>query len=79
VLLVGRDVPREAISDALGSEWKGDVNFGYGELLIFLNGGRVTRFADYRGEGRFVGFERPIERLGRERARFRVRGLVISP
>src|SRR3954462_1866600 len=79
VLLVRRDATREQISKALGYEWKGDLRFRTGDLLIFLRSRQVARFADYRGEGRFVGGKRPSQRLKRDEAVFRVRGLVIRP
>ena len=79
ILLVAPRTPREAISQQLGYEWKGDVNFGVSDTLIFLNAGSVERFADYRGEGVFEGFRRPFDVIPRERATFDVRNLVISP
>ncbi len=79
VLLVAPGTPRDAISEELGYEWKGDATFGYTNTLIFLDGGRVERFADYRGEGVFQGFERPFDTIPRERSVFRVHNLVISP
>jgi hypothetical protein len=79
VLVVERGTPRETISRRLGYEWTGDVGFQTGELLIFLDGGRVARFADYRGLGRFEGFESPIDSLPRDDAVLRVRDLVVSP
>jgi hypothetical protein len=79
VLIVARGTPREQISRRLGYEWTGVLEFGTGELLIFLDDGSVARFADYRGEGRFTGFSRPIDTLPRSRAVLRVRDLVISP
>jgi hypothetical protein len=79
VLLVRRDATREQISKALGYEWKGDLRFRTGDLLIFLRSRQVARFADYRGEGRFEGVSRPTDRLRRDEAVFRVRGLVIRP
>ena len=79
VLLVARDTPRDAISHALGFEWKGDLGFDSGELLIFMRGSEVARFADYRGSGRFAGVEQPVASIPRERAVFGVRDLVISP
>lgn len=79
VLIVARDTPREAISRRLGYEWTGDLGVETGELLIFLDGGRVARFADYRGLGRFEGFETPIDSLARGDAVLRVRDLVVSP
>jgi hypothetical protein len=79
VLVVARGTPREAVSRRLGYEWTGDVGFQTGELLIFLDRGRVARFADYRGLGRFEGFEVPIDSLARDEAVLRVRDLVVSP
>ncbi len=79
VVLVARDTPDEAISAELGYEWKGDVNFGFSELLIFLVNGQVVRFADYRGEGAFEGFDEPFDRIPRQRPILRVRNLTITP
>ncbi len=80
VLIVARDAPREAISRRLGYEWTGTIGFQTGELLILLDErGRVARFFDYRGEGRFEGIDAPFAELPRDRAVFRVRGLVITP
>jgi len=79
LLLVERGTPRAAISRELGSEWKGDVPAQTGAVLIFLDGTRVERFADYRGEGSFEGFRRPIARFARADAVFEVRALVVRP
>lgn len=79
VLLVARGTPRAEISQRLGYEWKGDLDLHTGELLIFLQGGRAVRYADYRGSARFEGFETPFALLPRERAVLRVRDLVVSP
>jgi hypothetical protein len=79
VLVVARDTPDSAISERLGYEWTGLREFGTGELLIFLDGGDVARFADYRGEGRFEGFETPIATIPRADAVLRVRDLVVTP
>jgi hypothetical protein len=79
VLIVARGTPRREISERLGHEWTGIREFGTGELLIFLDHGKVARFADYRGAGRFSGFEAPFDTLPRGRAVLRVRDLVISP
>lgn len=78
VMVVARRAPREAISDRLGYEWTGD-DFPTAELFIFLERGRVARFADYRGLGVFEGFDEPVDVLPRDRAVLRVRDLVISP
>ena len=79
VLIVAPRTPRAAISERLGREWTGNVGIETGELLILRRGGEVVRFFDYRGEGRFGGIDTPFEELPRERAVFRVRGLVITP
>ena len=79
LLVVARGTPDSAISERLGHEWKGLLEFRTGELLIFLDGGDVARFADYRGDGRFSGFETPIATLARADAVLRVRDLVVSP
>jgi hypothetical protein len=80
VLIVERGTPREAISRRLGYEWTGTLGFETGELLILLDErGEVVRFFDYRGEGRFAGIDTPFATLPRDRAVFRVRGLVITP
>jgi hypothetical protein len=79
VLVVAPGTPRETIAERLGGEWTGQVGFEAGELLILATGPRVVRFFDYRGEGRFEGFERPIAELPRERAVFDVRDLEIMP
>src|SRR3954447_11653139 len=73
VLLAERSASRAAISQALGSPWKGGVEFGTGDLLIFVHRGHVARYADYRGEGRFAGVHRPVASLPRDQASFTVR------
>jgi len=62
-LLVAPGTPREAISRRLGREWTGIDTVDGGDLLIFLRGDEVVRFADYRGNGRFEGFSRPFAEL----------------
>ena len=79
VLIAAKTATRKDISRALGAPWKGDLAFRTGELLIFVRGEHVTRFADYRGEGHFAGIERPVARLDRDDAVFSVRSLVIRP
>jgi hypothetical protein len=79
VLLVARGVSRAAISRRLGRPWTGEVGFRPQEQFLFLRGGRVVRFADYRGEGRFAGFSKPFDLMPRARAVLRVRDLVIRP
>jgi hypothetical protein len=63
VLLVAAGTSREQISRRLGREWTGIDTVDGGDLLIFLRGGEVVRFADYRGRGRFAGFSRPFAEL----------------
>jgi hypothetical protein len=79
VVLADRDVTPAQISRELGRKWKGDIGLSQGDLLIFLRDGEVARFADYRGQGRFVGVRRPFARFRRDEAVFRVRALVIRP
>ena len=80
VLVVAPGTPRAAISDALGSEFTGDLPFGStGELLVFASGRELARFADYRGRARFTGFDRPLEALPRDEAVLRVEEGEVSP
>ena len=78
VIVAERDASKAEISRELGHEWRGDLRFRTNDLLIFVNDGRATRFADYRGDGRFE-VPRPFARLAREDAVFTVRSLVIRP
>jgi hypothetical protein len=79
VLVVARGTPRDVISRRLGYRWNGRIGFETGELFLFVLRRRVVRFADYRGEGRFEGFRKPIDELPRDRAVLRVHRLVITP
>ena len=73
-------VPRETVSDALGSAYKGDLPFGRtGQLFVFARGNALVRFADYRGRATFTGFERPLEMLPRDRAVLAVHNGVVTP
>jgi len=63
VLLVQAGTPRAAITRRLGREWTGIDTVDGGDLLIFLKDGEVVRFADYRGNLEFTGFERPFDEL----------------
>jgi len=63
VLLVEAGTSREEISKRLGHEWTGIDTVDGGDLLIFLKGDNVVRFADYRGRGSFTGFTRPFAEL----------------
>jgi hypothetical protein len=79
LLIVASGTPRAAISDRIGYRWNGVAGFRTGDLMLFERGGRVVRFADYRGEGRFAGIARPFAELPRARAVFVIRGLVMWP
>jgi len=80
VLVVAPGTPRDAVSEALGNEYKGDLPFGsLGQVFVFARGTGLARIADYRGRGTFTGFARPLDELPRERAVLRVRNLVVSP
>src|SRR4051794_19547846 len=63
VLLVQAGTPRAAITRRLGQEWTGIDTVDGGDLLIFLKGDEVVRFADYRGRLLFKGFKRPFDEL----------------
>jgi len=76
VLLVQAGTSRDDISRRLGREWTGIDTVDGGDLLIFLRDGEVVRFADYRGNGRFEGFQRPFDELP---AALNVDDLVIHP
>jgi hypothetical protein len=77
VLIVAPGVSRARISKALGREWTGVAGVDYGELLIFRRGDDVARFANYRGTGRFEGFE-SLQEIARDDAVFQVRSMVVS-
>ena len=79
LLIVERGTDRKRVSAAAGAQFTGEVNFQTGDLVVFLDGKRVARFVDYRGEGRFEGFERPVAEVPRSEAVFDVRDLVIRP
>jgi hypothetical protein len=78
VLLVAPGTSPEEISRRLAHPWEAD-DFPTGELFVFVDRGRVARFADYRGLGRFEGFAEPIATMPRRAAVLRVRDLVITP
>jgi hypothetical protein len=80
VMVIEPGTPDTEISRALGYEWTGVLGFETGEKLILLDrDGKVARFFDYRGEGRFGGLRKPIAVLPRNDAVFTVRRLVITP
>ena len=79
VLIAAPGTSRDAVSRALGSEFKGDLPFGSsGELFVFAAGDALVRFADYRGRAEFEGFETPIAELAREEAVLRVDDGIVS-
>jgi hypothetical protein len=63
VLLVQAGTSRAEISRRLGREWTGIDTVDGGDLLIFLRDDEVVRFADYRGNLTFAGFDRPFDEL----------------
>ena len=80
VLVVAPGTDRDVVSEALGSEYKGDLPFGsQGQLFVFARGSNLVRFADYRGRATFTGFERPLDVVPRDRAVLAVRNGVVSP
>ena len=81
VLVAEPDTPAAEISKALGSEFKGDLNYSAesGELFVFVRDGELARFADYRGRGVFAGLDRPVAELRPGEAVFTVRDLVARP
>jgi hypothetical protein len=80
VLIAAPGTSRAAVSEALGSPYKGDLPFGsFGQVFVFARGSGVARIADYRGRATFTGFTRPLDVLPRDRAILRVRNLVVSP
>jgi hypothetical protein len=80
VLVVAPDTPRSEVSEALGSEYKGDVPFGSrGHVFVFARGDEIARIADYRFRAEFEGFDEPVDVLPREEARLRVEDLVVRP
>jgi|SRR4051812_49095932 hypothetical protein len=79
VLVVEPGTSRDAISERLGREWTGIDTVDGGDLLLFLRGADVVRFADYRGSNTFAGFERPFTEIPKEQAVFTVRDRVVRP
>jgi hypothetical protein len=79
VLVVAPETPRDAVSRALVSEFKGDLPFGSGgPLFVFAAGAALVRFADYRGRATFEGFGTPVDELARDEAVLRVDDGVVS-
>src|SRR4051794_12643675 len=80
VIVAAPGTSRDAVSEQLGSPYKGDLPFGsLGQVFIFARGTQLARIADYRGRGTFTGFDRPLDVLPRDRALLEVRDLVVSP
>ncbi len=81
LLIVEEDTPRARLEQALGSNFKGHLNYDVEsrELFVFVRDGELVRYADYRGRGRFAAIEKPIARLAPEEAVFEVRDLVARP
>lgn len=81
VLVVAEDTPRARVEQALGSRFQGQLNYDVesAELFLFLRDGKLVRFADYRGRGRFTGLRRPVAELTPEQAVFEVHDLVVRP
>ena len=80
VLVLAPGAPRDAVSAALGSEYKGTLPFGsLGQVFVFARGSEIARIADYRGRGTFTGFQRPLDEVPRDRAVLQVHNLVVSP
>lgn len=80
VLIFGPGTPRKAISAHLGFHFYGELPYTAEtqEVFVFTNRGRFVRFADYRGNGRFVGLTRPFQELDANDAVWDVRGLVAT-
>jgi hypothetical protein len=80
VIVAAPGTSRDAVSEELGSGYKGDLPFGsLGQVFVFARGKQLARIADYRGRGTFTGFDRPLDVLPRDRAVLQVRELVVSP
>jgi hypothetical protein len=77
VVLVAEGTDPGSIGRHLGAPWRGRIGFQTGDLLVFVRGREVVRFADYRGGGRFEGFSTPFADIPRRDAVLRVRSLVI--
>jgi hypothetical protein len=80
VLIVQPGTPPATISDTLGFEFNGALNYSAESngLFVFVRARQVARYADYRGRGEFVGFRTPIDELDAEEAILDVRDLRIT-
>ena len=81
VIVYEPGTPEDVVDRALGFEFPGDLPYTAEsrEVFVFVSGGRLARFADYRGTGRFEGLERPVARLSPREAVFDVRDGVARP
>jgi hypothetical protein len=81
VLIVAPDAPDGAIEEALGYPFRGDMNYTAESsgMFVFERAGRVARYADYRGQGTFEGFRKPVDERSADDAVLVVRDLVITP
>jgi hypothetical protein len=81
VLIVPRGTPSETISGALGTEFRGDLNYDAESehIFVFADGKALAKFADYRGRAAFEGFDEPVHEMARGDAVLRVDGNVVRP
>lgn len=80
VIVATPGTSREALGEALGAPYAGDLTYGrVGQLFVFADGPRLVRYADYRGRATFNGFERPLDVIPRADAVLRVRDGVVEP
>ena len=80
-LVVAPGTSHATLEQRLGYKWEGLQGLEAGRAMVILldSGGKVVRFFEYRGDGRFEGFATPIADVPRDRAVFRVSDLVIKP
>jgi len=81
VYLFPIDTPRSTIDEAVGFEFKGDLNYTAesSEILVFTNNGGFVRFTDYRGRRPFRDLQRPVEVRTANDAVFDVREGIVTP
>lgn len=81
VIIADEKATKEQLSEALGSEFEGKLNYDVesSAVLLFAVGDELVRWTDYRGRGQFVGLEQPTAELSRDEAVFDVEGLKIRP
>jgi hypothetical protein len=80
-LVVAPGTSHATLEQRLGYRWEGLQGLEAGRAMVILldSSGKVVRFFEYRGAGRFEGFATPIADVPRDRAVFRVSDLVIKP